>query len=66
MRTFSMRLFDDCKNELTGFIHDEDEDDFKRPCVIVCPGGGYRYITAAVRQNLLRLHFLQEDLMHLY
>ena len=37
MRTFSMRLFDDCKNELTGFIHDEDEDDFKRPCVIVCP-----------------------------
>lgn len=45
MRTFSMRLFDDCKNELTGFIHDEDEDDFKRPCVIVCPGGGYRYIT---------------------
>ena len=41
MKTIELKLFEEFNAVLNGYIHDE----FARPCVIMCPGGGYMYLT---------------------
>ena len=44
MKTFEYKLASVNSGLLKGFLHENDENT-KRPAIIVCPGGGYRYLT---------------------
>ena len=41
MKCIEINLFEEFSATLTGYIHDE----YERPCVIMCPGGGYMSLT---------------------
>lgn len=41
MKCIEINLFEEFNATLTGYIHDE----YERPCVIMCPGGGYMSLT---------------------
>lgn len=43
MKKIEYELSSVSNGKLVGYIHDEDNE--KRPCIIVYPGGGYRFLT---------------------